>query len=232
MDYLHALRRDGDRIIAVAAAGLGRGVRSCPEWAVADLLFHVGIVHTFWRQVAAGVIDGPEHYREPARPADGNLVAWFADGLGETVATLGGIDPDTPAWTWGRRKDVSFIRRRVAHETAIHRWDAVDGAEPVERTLAADGVAEFLDEVLPGMSRDLGGPAQTIALRTNDIDAEWTVRVGHGSCDLVAAEAAQATVTASASDLLLLLWGRTPLERARVDGDVEAVRRFLARGTF
>lgn len=232
VDYLRALRRDGSRIIAVAQAGLDGDVASCPGWTTAELTWHVGIVHTFWRQVASGAVDGPDSFREPARPADEDLVDWFADGLDETAATLAGIDPDRPAWTWGTRKDVGFIQRRLAHETAIHCWDAVGGDEPLERVLAADGVAEFVDEVLPGMSRDLQGPAQTISLRTNDIDAAWTVCAGNGSCREAVAGDAAAVVTATASDLLLLLWGRYPLEGAHVDGDIEALRRFLARASF
>ncbi len=44
--------------------------------------------------------------------------------------------------------------------------------KPVELRLAADCVVVFLEEVLPGMSRDLDGPTQTIRLQCNDIDAE------------------------------------------------------------
>lgn len=50
---------------------------------------------------------------------------------------------------------MGFVQRRLAHETAIHCWDAVGALgrdEAVEPRLAADGVAEFLEEVLPGMS--------------------------------------------------------------------------------
>ncbi|MDP7701832.1 maleylpyruvate isomerase family mycothiol-dependent enzyme [Mycobacterium sp. TY815] len=234
-DYLHALRRDGERIAAVAGAGLHRGVPSCTGWTIAELVWHVGNVHTFWRQVAAGVVAGPKSYREPARPDEQSLVQWFRDGLQETVTTLSRIHPEAPAWTWGHRQNVGFVQRRLAHETAIHCWDAVVALgrdEAVEPRLAADGVAEFLEEVLPGMSRDLDGPVQSIRLQCNDIDGEWTVRAGSGACRLVPDGHVDVTVRATASDLVLLLWGRRPLERLRVDGDAGALRRFLARGAF
>lgn len=205
-DHIDALRRDGARIIAAAEDGLGRVVPSCTGWNIGELVWHVGIVHTFWRGVAAGVVDGPDSFREPARPADDALVAWFAAGLDETADTLLRFDPATPAWTWGRRKDVGFIARRLAHETAIHCWDAVDAigaGEPVEAELAGDGVAEFLDEVLPGMSRDLGGTVQVIALHANDIHRNWTVRTGLGCCQVVSSGVVDATVSATASQLLL-----------------------------
>lgn len=234
-DYIDALRRDGDRIVAVAEAGLERPVPSCSGWNVAELIWHVGNVHTFWRQVAEGVVAGPDGYREPARPGDHALVQWFGAGLDDTVKTLADIDPERSVWTWGRRQDVGFIQRRVAHETAIHRWDASGAVgldESIEPPLAADGVAEFFEEVLPGMSCDLHGPAQTIALRCNDIGAEWTVRAGEGVCELVAFGHADAIVRASASDLVLLLWGRRRMEQVHIDGDRGAVQRLLARATF
>lgn len=234
-DYIRALRRDGSRIIAVAEAGLGHVVPSCTGWTIADLVWHVGNVHAFWRQVTTGVVAGPNSYREPVRPSDLALVRWFADSLDQTASTLARIDPATPAWTWGHRKDVGFIQRRVAHETAVHCWDAVGALgldEPVEARLATDGIAEFIEDVLPGMSRDLDGPSQTIALQCNDIDARWTVRTGDGACQLVPSGRVEATVHATASDLVLLLWGRRPLEGLRFDGDAEALRRFLARGAF
>lgn len=235
VDYIHALRRDGDRIIAVARAGLQRIVPSCAGWTIAELVWHVGVVHTFWRQVAAGVVAGPGSFGEPTRPGEQDLVQWFRDGLEKTASTLAGIDADSPAWTWGRRHNVGFIQRRVAHETSIHRWDAAGALgldEAVEPWLAADGVAEFLEEVLPGMSRDLEGPSQTIALQCSDVDADWTVRVGGGACQLTSSGHVQARVRASASDLALLLWGRRRVEQVHVDGDVEAVLRFLARASF
>jgi hypothetical protein len=124
----------------------------------------------------------------------------------------------------------------VSQEAAVHCWDATNaiGAdEPVERTVAVDGVDEFLDEVLPGLSRDLGGPAQTICLRTSDTTDRWTVRAGEGSSEVIPAfDRGDATVTATASDLLLLLWGRRSPSHVRVDGNTAALQRFLARANF
>ena len=66
----------------------------------------------------------------------------------------------------------------------MHCWDAVNAMgvnEPIEHTIAVDGVDEFLDEVLPGLSPDLNGAAQTICLRADDTTGQWTVRAGEGS---------------------------------------------------
>ena len=235
-DHIVALRRDSSRIASAAEGRLDRIVPSCPGWHVADLVWHVGIVHMFWRMVARGALTGPAVWSEPDRPDKDDLVAWFRDGVDLTATILDGLDPDRPAWTWGRRNTVGFIRRRVAQETTVHCWDAVNAIgpnEPIEQILAVDGVDEFLDEVLPGLSHDLSGPAQTICLRTSDSADQWTVRAGNGPTHLTpASDQADAAVTATASDLLLLLWGRRSPKQVEVDGDIAALQRFLARTHF
>jgi len=235
-DHIVAIRRDSNRIASAAEGRLDRIVPSCPGWQVSDLVWHVGIVHLFWQMVARGALSGPEDWSEPDRPANDDLLTWFRDGVDLSATTLEGLDPDRPAWTWGRRKTAGFIRRRVAQETAVHCWDAVDATgahEPIEQTIAADGVDEFLDEVLPGLARNLSGPAQTIRLRTKNTTNEWTVRAGAGTAELLPAfSQADATVTATASDLLLLLWGRCLPHQVEVDGNVAALQGFLTRADF
>ena len=235
-DHIVALRRDSNRIALGVEGRLNQIVPSCPGWQVADLVWHLGIVHMFWRMVARGVLAGPEAWSEPDRPDTDDLLAWFAGGVDVTANILDSLDPDMPAWTWGHRQDVGFIRRRVAQETAVHCWDAVDAigcSEPIEQTLAVDGVDEFLDEVLPGLSHDLAGPAQTIRLHAHDSGDEWTVRAGEGSVSPEpTSRQAEATATSTASELLLLLWGRRSPDQVQVDGDTAALQRFLARATF
>ncbi|MBY0441479.1 MAG: maleylpyruvate isomerase family mycothiol-dependent enzyme [Mycobacteriaceae bacterium] len=238
VDYLAALRHDADRLVTAAEGHLDRVVPSCPGWCVSDLVWHVGIVQMFWRMIASGALTGPDGWHEPDRPAGDDLLPWFRHGIDLTVASLTDLAPDTPAWTWGRRQDVGFIRRRVAQETAVHCWDgqnAVGCTEPIARVLAVDGVDEFFDEVLPGLGRDRDGPAQTIRLRAGDADRAWTVRAGGGVVQLIdPAEPPDATVTGTAANLLLLVWGRCAADSAhlRVDGDLAALRRFLARAEF
>lgn len=236
VDHIAALRRDSNRIASAAQGRLDRIVPSCPGWQIADLVWHVGIVHMFWQMVARGALSGPEAWNEPDRPTNEDLLAWFRGGVDLSATTLEDLDPDTPAWTWGHQQDVAFIRRRVAQETAVHCWDAVNaiGAhEPIEQTVAVDGVDEFLHEVLPGLSPDLDGPAQTICLHTNDTTDQWTVRTGEGASHLIPPSGqTDATVTATASDLLLLLWGRRSPNHVKVDGKTAALQRFLTRADF
>jgi hypothetical protein len=75
--HIVALRRDSNRIASAAEGRLDRIVPSCPGWLVADLVWHVGIVHMFWQMVARGALSGPEAWSEPDRPTNDDLLAWF-----------------------------------------------------------------------------------------------------------------------------------------------------------
>jgi uncharacterized protein (TIGR03083 family) len=141
-DHISALRRDADRMANGAEGRLDRMVPNCPGWQVADVAWHVGIVHMFWRTVASGALAGPEFWTEPDRPGNADLLAWFRDGADVTAAILEGLAPDTPAWTWGHRQDVGFIQRRVAQETTVHCWDAINAIgcdEPIPSRRRSDG---------------------------------------------------------------------------------------------
>ena len=143
--------------------------------------------------------------------------------------------PNTPISPANPVQPSDFMKNDIPAETddlELGRRNPED-AEPIEPQLAADGVSEFFDEVLPGLSKDLDGPAQTISLRANDREVQWIMRTGHGQCEAVpSGSTVDAAVSADASELLLLLWGRQNVDQVRVDGDVTALRRFLARASF
>jgi hypothetical protein len=81
---------------------------------------------------------------------------------------------------------------------------------------------------LTDISIDLDGPAQTIRLRASDTTDQWTVRTEVGSAHLTrACDQVDATATATAPDLLLLLWGRRSSNQIQVDGHMTALHRFL-----
>ena len=88
-------------------------------------------------------------------------------------------------WSWSAQKDVGFIQRRMAQESAVHRWDAelaVGAPNPIDADLAVDGVDEFLTLFLPAEEESLAGPIDRVRLETTDRDAGWTVTVGDGRC--------------------------------------------------
>jgi uncharacterized protein (TIGR03083 family) len=220
---------------AVRATPLDAQVPPCPAWTVADLVYHLGEVHYFWGEVARRRLAAPE-VEPPMRPPDGELVAWAARQAIELGRTLRETDPATPVWTWAPQKDVAFIVRRMAQETAVHRWDAEAAAGepgPIEAELASDGIDEFLAFFLDHRFRDGGRLDGSVHLHATDTPGEWLVHEEpDGALTVTAAHAkGDAAVRGPASDLLLALWRRVGLDRVEVLGDRDVAERLVARTT-
>jgi uncharacterized protein (TIGR03083 family) len=241
-EHLDSLKRDGEIVAALAGGDLSAAVPACPGWTLETLVNHLGRVH---RWATSVVRRGAADDRPPFPPALQAVdQAWFTDGLDGLVAALTEAGPDAPAWTFPgvATSTVRFWYRRQAQETSMHRWDAqsaaagVGGAEPIEVELAVDGVDELLDQFAGPMRQlreqepaELGGAVHLCA--TDSPHGEWTVRtdgrellVGHGHVH--DGEQADAIVRATASDLLLWLWGRAPADRLEVTGDAAMVARW------
>src|SRR3546814_15129607 len=76
--------------------------------------------------------------------------------------------------TWLGPRPGAWVARRMAHETAIHRWDAAGGA--FDAALAIDGIDELLDELAPldHLAERLAGTTPTVHLHSPASDAgEW-----------------------------------------------------------
>jgi uncharacterized protein (TIGR03083 family) len=221
---------------AVSGAPLDAPVPPCPAWTVADLVYHLGEVHYFWGEVTRRRLAAPE-VDPPVRPPDDELVAWAATQAVELRRSLDEADPATPVWTWTPQKDVAFIVRRMAQETAVHRWDAQAAAgqpAPIEAELASDGIDEFLtfflDDRPQAGEKRIGG---SVHLHATDTPGEWLVREEPDGALIVTAEHAKgdAAVRGPASDLLLALWRRIGLDRVEVLGDPDVAERLVARTT-
>lgn len=152
--WLSALVRDGAALgDAVRRAGLDAAVPSCPKWTVRDLVAHTGSVYRWvGEHVVRGMAEPPDPLRIKNPGAD--PLAWLNDGLTTLIHTLSDVDPALPAWNFSppAAKVAAFWQRRMAHETAIHRWDAelaADAPGTFEPAFAADGVGEVLN-CLPG----------------------------------------------------------------------------------
>ena len=227
---LDAIERDTARI-AAAATNLGVRVPACPDWTLRDLVYHVWEVHSFWNQVAAKKLRDPADALRPEQPEDELLVGALSEGARALIATLRNADPTTTVWTWASRKDIGFIVRRMAQETAVHRWDAEQAAgapAPIEPDLAADGIDEFLEYFVE--EKRLADGTESVRLHATDTGGDWTIRVANGALSFTHERAStDASVTGSASDLLLLLWRRIPINALQIDGDREALTRFIAR---
>jgi uncharacterized protein (TIGR03083 family) len=240
--WLGALRSEGPAFrAAVTAAGPESAVPPCPDWTVHDLVGHLAMTYRWVRSHSGrGVTDPPE--RRPAdlaaelfgaaeTPWPAAVERWDEE-FGQLVAALEALDPELPAWNWApQAKKAGFWHRRMAHETSIHRIDAQLAAgrvDPIEPKLAADGISEVLDTWLPGGRRK--GPTNrqgVVHLMAVDVAQEWYVRIrGEGLALLDTGTLldtddhhTRTLARGTASDLLLALYGRLPLDALEVVGD-------------
>jgi uncharacterized protein (TIGR03083 family) len=239
-ECLAAIEAHSARLAEAGRDNLAARVRHCPDWTVADLVQHVTDVHWFWTKIATERPSGPPDTSDrPARVPDEQLVDTFLAGAERMVRELRAADQSARCWTWApHQQDVAFITRHQVQEAAVHHWDAVDaagGSLAIAPAVAADAVAEFLtfsvssdaDPAEPERP-SLGG---RFVLHAVDTDDTWLVGDGDApgttrfTTDPDAARDAP-RLSATASDLLLWLYGRVDLETAPVPADV--VGRFRA----
>ena len=214
-ELLDAIRTEAAAVVAVLEreGSASAEVPSCPGWDVEKLVGHLGRVH---RWVTAMVrAQAPERLDFPARPERVDA-EWFEEGVAELTAALEAAGPDVPMFTFPNGGGTSrFWFRRQAEETAVHRWDAehaVGAARPIPTEVALAGVDELLDVFFAGRKAPLGGSIHFHA--TDSPHGEWIVAnddeggllVGHGH------EKGDVALRATASDLLLWLWGRPVAE--------------------
>ena len=226
--YLASLERDGAVLADAAEGNLDAAVPGCPGWDVDELVWHTGGVHYFWGTIARDHLQDPNQVERPQRPSRDEVISWYRTNLARTVDALRSTDPTTSVWTWTSEKDVAWIRRRMAHETAIHSWDALSATRTppeIATAIAIDGIDEFLEFFVtePGKVADA-----SVHLHATDGDGEWFVEVKDGELHVRHEHAkGDVAVRGIASNLLLLLWGRIPEADVEVHGDRSALFRFL-----
>ena len=233
-EYCEAIRREGHALtVAARAAGVDATVVSCPEWTVADLIGHVGRLH---RWIAAIVESGGEtppgeHWSASEPPPLDVRIDWFDAGADLVADTMLRVDAASPAWSWTNDPTAGFWARRQANETAVHRWDAQTATgrtEPIAHSLAVDGIDEFF-ELIPFWRREstLHSGGESIHLHCTDGDGEWLVRLGDSGV-IVTREHAKGDVAlrATASDLVLFLYGRVDRSAGEVFGDETLLDRW------
>jgi uncharacterized protein (TIGR03083 family) len=242
VDPLETIEHEASAMRRAAARDLTAPVPGCPDWNVADLVGHLGEVHDFWAWVlASGAADEATvgAYEPPLRDANDDLVTWAGERTALLLAALAAVDPGAPRWNWSRDEQTArWIRRRMLHETVIHRWDAesaIGTPGPIAREVAADGIDEYLRVLLPA-SGDYHGPSGYLGLATTDTGHGWTLEFAPPAVRLtdplnheLAEQAELVDVSgSSAEDLLLLLWERA--ERAVVGPLGRALLEHVRRG--
>jgi hypothetical protein len=117
----------------------------------------------------------------------------------------------------------------MAQEIAVHRVDAELAAgepNPIDGTLASDGIDEFLEFFVNSSHGPVGG---SVHIHCTDVPGEWTVREGVDDFVVTREHAkADAAIRGAASDILLSLWRRAAMSTVDVVGDAEVAARFVA----
>jgi uncharacterized protein (TIGR03083 family) len=171
---------------------------------------------------------------KPVPPA---LVAWFEEGYKGLLAALNQAGDDTEVWNLTGRAKVpaSIYQRQMATETTLHRWDAqnaLPGAnpDPVDPEVAYNAIT-LLFSFLPRLRQNFNGPegqGETYHLHRTDGEGEWLLTFNGKDLDIKTIHATgDVAIRGSASDLLLLLWRRIPLEQLEVFGDQSKARHLF-----
>lgn len=242
VDWLGAIATNSARLAALAAAGPDRPVPACPEWTARDLLVHLAEVQRFWAATTARGGAAPVAVPEAAVPPDDHLAEFAANATAALLDAFRAAGPDARTWVWwadGRPVPVAHSMRRQAHEALIHRVDAEQACgQPshLDPGLAADGVLEWLE----WHSSDVRLPEQErrrVQFRATDTSHRWLLELGDHRPRLVVVDGpADATVTATAAELDLLVWRRIGLDGSGshgagwigVSGDRALVEHVLA----
>ena len=238
--WLGALRQEATALrAAISPDNLQAAVPACGDWTVEQLIHHVGSVYQWVRgHVVREVTSKPEPFAPASAPTGPAVLDWWDEQYEQLLATLDRLDPEQPAWNWApQAKKAVFWHRRMAHETAVHRWDAQMATagitEPIEPKLAADGIAEVLDTWLPAGRRHevperVAGLVQLLA---EDVGQEWLVRLRGAGVALLDTSTVMhehheidAQAVGTASDLQLALWGRVPFDVVETAGETRLFR--------
>jgi len=244
----HVLR-DGQQLIdAARRTGLDAPVESCPGWNMRDLAWHMGQVWTFWGRIVSEQLTDVERVRAApglTQPGDSVLLDWVAAAHNGIFSALNSAHADSEVWTWtGGNQDVWWVRRRMAQETAVHRWDAertVGDSYEIPIAVAADGIDEYLQWFAPrGRTASIGGTAhihctdtdRDVATGSDDIDAvngEWMIhRLDQDGIEFDRShQKGDVAIRGRARDVLLWLWGRDagPVELL---GDADVAHRIVS----
>lgn len=237
--YLECFDSDAERLREAAALARSVRVPSCPGWTGADLAKHVADVYL---HKASCIRFG--HHPDDWHPEESDEDPF--DRLGRALRELRTefAEREAGQTRFGfvpTRPEVGFWIRRMAQETAVHRYDAelaTGSVTPVAEDLALDGVDEMLTIFVGWEVREFASDPEvaellaeadgrSIAIRSGS--SGYLVRATSSGVDVTAVSSevfpadVAATVTGEPSRLLLWLWHRVGDDAVRIDGDVDAI---------
>lgn len=192
-ENLASIEADGRELGRLIRLHPDTEVPQYPGWLLSDLAQHVswvyGRVVITCRDLPTERIKGPR-LLEGMDPAD-----WYDQSLDELLSSLRDADPSAAVWGLMGMATIGFWERRMVIETAIHLWDArqaVGDEMPIGDFPAEAGLDEYAERV------GWLGELPPITVEATDLGRVWL----YGEGDPVA------TVTGSASDILLRIYSR------------------------
>ncbi len=259
MDHLTVIHAETRRFIEVLRdVDPAAPVPTCPDWTVADLLWHFTDVHAFWAAIlGTGAVTDEEQERveesKPSRPDDPQaMIALLETETAALIAQLAARADDEPAWSWfATDQTVGFTRRMQVHEATMHRVDAEAAAgaasAPIAPEVAADGIAHAIEVMLAWWGTNPGFEFHPTAgvVEVRPSDAEPRLVVGgrwrgtgqsgkeYDEPGLAFVDAGEpvATLGGTAEEIDRWLWGRGPEPAATGDTvALDAVRAAQAQG--
>lgn len=238
--YLDSLRGDAADLLTAAGGHLDADVPTCPGWRMERLVGHVGRTYRW----TAGWVEGGDAPEVPLPPKGDAVIEWTRAGLAELIDAIEGAAGVASAGatvnTWAGDQPPIFWPRRMAVETAVHRWDAQVAAgegRPVGTDLALDAVDELFEVILPWRGTaelGSGNEGKTMHLHATDVgdepgEGEWLITLAGERLTVEHMHAkGDVAVRGTASDLLLLLWNRVSADRFEVFGDADLLEWWRA----
>jgi uncharacterized protein (TIGR03083 family) len=244
---LHVLGDEAERLAArLPDAPLEAIVPGCPGLTLGETARHVGSVHRMvWHWLRDGARPG-EWQRSP-RPGQ-DLAAYVRAGVAPLLVELAAHRPDEICQTWWPADQTyGFWRRRMAHETIVHRIDVQGAAggpiDDVDDDIALDGIDEVLTLWFEHRLAVLNVTAtrdHVVTIRTGG--REWVAHAGlernhtHRPVDPAETDpdagngegATHAVVTGSPMRVYLWLWGRRSSRTIEQAGSLDAVAQLWA----
>ena len=229
VDYPTIIESETARLVDLAqTAPLDANVATCGSWSLSDLISHTSRVH----RMAAAALRGDELVNGSPQthsfdPASQSLADYVRSGLDELRSAIAQTDPQAQTWTFAGPRPALFWPRRMAAETAVHRWDAENAigvAAGFDPQHAVDMIDEFFDVYVPRKPPEAFADerGRTLHLHANDADGEWVITRHPDHIDIEKAHAKSTTaVRGGASSLVLFVWNRPIQPDIEIFGDTE-----------
>jgi hypothetical protein len=199
----------------------------------------------FWAAVvnagpAAAAPDRTAPEGAPAAPRDREaLMAWSAAATQQFLDALREAGPDRGCWTWWDTsqspRTAGAVARHQLHKVTVHTYDAqmtAGAPQPLPGEAALDSVEEFLSTCV---ATTVSWPYETAVLDFHAAEGRaWRVSLSADGAHIArlptpgtmpttatdqSPEVAFASARGTAVELVLVLYGRTPIDSLQLDGD-------------